>query len=256
MTDPVLDRLLVAAARRDRGADEVWPAAAAAIELLWWLDRFGEAGELAETTLRDLAAAPGLLFSQDVPFDEAILLGAAAAGDDPGAALARALAIVPAETVLGKSLSWSAAKLPGSEPHSLVRGGAPAKPAKPLRERDQALADRDPSILSDPEQSRLWKAAHSAGQYEVALRLLDAGGAPTRWFIATWLAQHLVEAGDVTRASALLVAVLPDWIPYQAWDIVPTGIVLQPGLRPAVTAEVRAAVFEQMDIDKIPGVGT
>jgi hypothetical protein len=256
VTDPALDRLLAAAGRRDRAADEVWPAAAAAIELLWWHDRFSEAGELAETTLRDLAAAPGLLFSQDVPFDEAILIGAAETGDDPGAALARALTIVPAETVLGKSLSWIAEKLPGSAPHSLVRGGAPPKPAKPLRNPDQALADRDPSALSDAEQSRLWKGAHSAGQYEVALRLLDAGGAPTRWFIATWLAEHLIQAGDVTRASALLLTVLPDWIPYEAWDIVPTGIVLQPGLRPAVTADLRAAVFEQMDIAKIPGLAT
>jgi hypothetical protein len=256
VTDPALDRLLVAAARRDRGADEVWPAAAAAIELLWWLDRFGEARELAETTLRDLAPVPGVLFSQDVPFDEAILVGAAETGDDPAAALAQALAIVPSETVLGQRLSWLAENLPGAEPHSLVSGGVPAKPTKPLRNSDQILADRDTETLSDAEQSRLWKGAHSAGQYEVALRLLDAGGAPTMWNTASWMAQYLIQTGDVTRASTLLMEVLPDWPPYEAWDVVPTDVVLQPGLRPAVTAELRAAAFEQMDIDKIPGLGT
>jgi hypothetical protein len=256
VTDPALDRLLVAAARRDRGADEVWPAAAAAIELLWWHDRFADAGELAETTLRDLAAAPGLLFSHRIPFADAVLIGAVEAGADPGGVLAQVLAIVPAETVVGQRLAWLAENLPGSAPHSLIIGGIPAKPTKPLRERDQALADRDPGTLGDAEQSRLWKGLHSAGQYEMALRLLDAGGAPTVWYIGTWLAEHLIQAGDVTRASALLMTVLPDWIPYEVWDVVPTDVVLQPGLRPAVTAELRAAAFEQMDIDKIPGMAT
>ncbi|MDA3628459.1 hypothetical protein OU415_23710 [Saccharopolyspora sp. WRP15-2] len=251
-----LDRLLEVAARRDRSADLVWPAAAAAIELLWWYDRGSDARRLAEVTIRDFAACPGELFVQRVPFDEALVVGSVVDGLDPVGFLAGLLDVIPDDTVLGKHLGWLAENY--GRPYDAVGlfGGFEwVYPSKPLKRIPQALSERDLGSLDDAERFRLYSGAHHCRQYPVARRLLDESGEfPTRWAEATWMAGHMVEDGEVELASDLILHVVPDWHPFEVWDVVPTNLVIQPRLRPAVTPEIREAVFRQVDISQIPGV--
>lgn len=254
VTEPDLDRLLAAAARRDRPADDVWPAAAAAIELLWWHDRFAEAVELTLTTLRDLQHKSGTLHDQDLPFDAALLAGVHA-GRDPLELVEGARTIVPAESVLGKRLAWLASNLPVRGVPALL-GDAPGAEAQPFRRPERALADRDPAELSDAERTRLWNACCSRNQYPTAKRLLDATGEPpSRWPAAVWMAGRLAQEGDRDRAVSVLIQSLPWWIPYEPWDVVPTELVLRLHLRDLVTPELRAAVLASADISKVPGIG-
>ncbi|WP_158894063.1 hypothetical protein [Amycolatopsis anabasis] len=253
MADTDLEQLLAAAERRDRPAREVWPAAAAAIELLWWHDRFTDARALAQATLRDLAGDPGGLFDQDVPFDEALLLGTTGTGQDPAAVLAATRALVPGDSVLGKRLTWLSENLPGREPHQLVRGALIEKPARPLRRGDAELAQRDLAGLTGEERRQLWQAAHSRGHTDLAHQLLATGHYPERWPIAVWAAGHLISGGQAPEATDLLIAALPTRVRYAGWDLVPAELVLQPRFRPCLTDTLHTAVLAAVDITTVPG---
>lgn len=255
MAENDLELLLAVARRRDRPADEVWPAAAAAIELLWWHDRFTDARQLAEDVLRDFADKPGRLFDHRVPFDEALLMGAGPAGENVTDVLRAAMAFVPRDTVLGKDLTWLLDNVRGKEPHELVSGALLEKPPRALRPRDAELAQRDPAELDDTERRRLWLAADRAKDYDLACRLLSLPGEqPPRWYIAAWLAGRMIAEGQISKATDLLVANLEIWIPYENWDLVPTDLVLQPRFRPALTTPLRTAVLDSADISTLPGI--
>jgi hypothetical protein len=250
-----LDRLLEVARQRGRPADDVWPAAAAAIELLWWHDRFDEAQQLAEATIRDFVEEPGRLFAQDVPFDEALLAAAARRGDDPAPILAAARAYMPVDSVLAKRLGWLLAELLTHPPHELMGGYTWGQEPKPLKPNDQALADRHPTELSERERYRLYSATHNRRQFPIAMRLFEATSHyPPRWYVATWMAGELVQEGRAELATKFLTETFPDWIPYAAWDLVPTEIWLQPFLRPAVTDQLRDTILSTVDISRVPGV--
>jgi hypothetical protein len=256
VTQPPLERLLAAAARRDRPADLVWPAAAA-IELLWWHDRFDDAQHLAETTIRDLAEQPGTLEDQRVPFADALLAAPERRRDDPLPILTAVQPHVREDSVLGKDMAWLAAQLPQRPAHELVSGFHWGQSPGPLKRRDQELADRPLTDLTDAERERLYSAAHSRHQFAIADRLLtETGHYPGRWYVAVWMAGELTHQGHTEQATALLLQALPGWIPYEAWDLVPTDIVLQPQVRPAVTDQIRAAVLRTVDITKVPGIAT
>jgi hypothetical protein len=250
-----LDRLLDVARQRDRPADDVWPAAAAAIELLWWHDRFNEAQQLAEATIRDFAGEPGTLFGQNYPFDHAFLAAADRADEDPAPRLAAARSYMPVDSVLGKSFGWLLSALLTRQPHELMIDYAWGAEPQPLKPRDQALADRPPAELSERERSRLYSAAHNRRQFSIALRLFEATGThPPRWYVATWMAGELVQLGQPERATVFLTEAVPDWIPYAPWDLVPTGLILQPQLRAAVTEQLRDTILGTVDISRVPGV--
>ncbi|KAA5830686.1 hypothetical protein ABT337_26775 [Saccharopolyspora hirsuta] len=251
-----LDLLLEVAERRDRPADLIWPAAAAAIELLWWHDRSADALHLAETTIRDLAANPGRLFAQRIPFREALMVGALVNGLDPVERLSALSEVVPADTVMGKSLRWTVENYGRPYDAFELSGGSEwSRESKPLKRIEQALSERDLTQLDEAERYRLWGGTHHCRQYGVARRLLDETGEyPPIWYVATWMAGHMVEDGEVDLASALILNAFPDWHPYEVWDVAPTGPVVQPRLRPAVTPEIREAVLGRVDISRIPGV--
>lgn len=250
-----LDRLLEVAAKRDRPADQVWPAAAAAIELLWWHDRFDDAQQLAEATIRDFAGEPGTLFNKDYPFDHAFLAAADRTNEDPAPRLAAARSYMPVDSVLGKSFGWLLFALLTHQPYELMIDYTWGTEPQPLKPRDQALADRPPAELSEKERSRLYSAAHNRRQFPIALNLFEATGIyPPRWYVATWMAGELVQLGQTERATAFLTEAVPDWIPYEAWDLVPTGPILQPLLRTAVTEQLRTTILGTVDISRVPGI--
>ncbi|MFD2422400.1 hypothetical protein [Amycolatopsis pigmentata] len=250
-----LDRLLEVAAKRDRPADQVWPAAAAAIELLWWHDRFDDAEQLATTTIRDLADEPGRLFGRDYPFDSAFLAAADRHGADPGPRLVAARAYMPPDSVMGKRFGWLLASLLTHPPHELTGGYVWGKQPQPFKPRDQALADQPPADLTDAERTRLYNAAHNRRQFPTALHLFEATKHyPPQWYVAVWMAGELSKRGQTELATAFLTDALPDWAPYEPWDLVPTEPCLQPLLRPAATEQLRSAILATVDISRVPGV--
>ncbi|MBQ0926534.1 hypothetical protein [Saccharopolyspora endophytica] len=258
MPQDVLGRLLFAA-QQDLAADQVWPAAAAAIEVLWWHDRFSDAQSLAEDTISRFGSAPGTLFDHDMPFDEAILIGATESGEDPRAVLGRVGEHVPADSTLGKRLTWLQGELAKEQPaHSLITGFdadlySPL-PARPLRGADAELAERDPDSLSGSEQRRLWGASRRSRQPHIAFTLHDAGVEPQDWQMSFWLARQLIKASRVEEAGAVLLTSLDLWFAEQPWHVTPAGITTQPDMRAAVTPELRGAVLDQIDLEAVPGV--
>lgn len=252
MTD--LERLLAIAARRDRPADAVWPAAAAAIELLWWHDRFDDAHQLAESVLVDFAEQPTKLYQCQLPFTDALLASAEWRGDDPVPALTAVLRCVPVDTVLGRQLAWMLAERPRRRPFELLSGHYWGYAPLPLKRHDQELADRPPQDLTDAERERLYSAAHNRHRFDAAERLLaETGCSPNRWYVAVWMAGELTQQGRTEVATSLLLDALPGWIPFEAWDVMPTDVVLQPPVRPAVNNEVLERVLASVDISRVPG---
>ncbi|QGK70634.1 hypothetical protein GIY23_14925 [Allosaccharopolyspora coralli] len=252
-----LDKLF-AIARMDGSADEVWPAAAAAIDVLWWQERFAAVRALAEETIFRFHDTPGTLFDHHIPFSEAVLIGAAASGDEPKSALARVSEVVPAGTVLGTRLNWLEGKLWERPPHSLVTGldtdlYSPLRP-KSLRTVDAELADRDPVGLTTSEQLELWGAARRCSEPHIAFRLYDSGFPPFEWPTVFWLARQLIKFDRTRDATAALLESLHLWGSEEPWHVAPNGVMLQPDMREAVTPELRDAVLAAVDISQVPGV--
>lgn len=254
-----LDRLL-ATVRQDRPADQAWPAAAAAIEVLWWHERFADARALAEDTIHRFREAPESLFANDFPFDEAVLIGAAESDDDPATALMRVSERVPARSVLGTRLTWLVQKLPERPPHSLVTGIDTDQynplPAKPLSPAQAELVQRDSASLTAEEQRKLWVAVQRCHQPAIAVRLYDDGVRPRDWHTWFWLARQLVKAGRTTDATAVLIESLDLWFSEDPWHVTPNGIMLQPDMRTAITPALRDAVLNNVDVASVPGVQT
>lgn len=250
-----LASLLTVAQRRDRPADEVWPAAAAAIELLWWHDRFTEAQQLAEWILVDFADRPTTLYQRRLPFTAALLAPAEWRGDDPVPTLTAVSARVPVDTVFGRHLAWMIAERPRRAPFELLPGHYWGQAALPFKRRDQELADRPPQELTADERERLYSAAHNRHQFAVAERLFTTTGCyPARWYVAVWMAGEFTQRETTDLATSLLLDALPGWNPFATWNLVPTEIVLQPQVRPAVDNEVHQRVLRSVDISGIPGV--
>ncbi|WP_406689632.1 hypothetical protein REH65_26840 [Saccharopolyspora sp. ID03-671] len=258
MPQDVLERLLLTT-QQNQSADDVWPATAAAIEVFWWRDGFSDARELAEDAITRFSSRPGSFFDHDMPFDEALLIGAVEAGDDPAAVLERVGRHVPEGSTLGKRLVWLQSEVAKGQPvHSLITGFdmdlySPL-PAKPLRAADAELAEQDPQNLSGSQRRRLWGASQRSRQPAIAIKLHDAGLEPQDWAMSFWLARQLVKAGRGDEAGAVLLASLDLWFAEQPWHVAPAGITTQPDMRTAVTSELREAVLNRIDVSSVPGV--
>lgn len=86
----------------------------------------------------------------------------------------------------------------------------------------------------------LWEALCSTNRFAPAVDLTDRlGETPPVWVVCTWLAGGFVRGGDLDRAGALLLAAHDLWTPFDVWDALPLDVVVQPDLRPAVTARLR-----------------
>jgi hypothetical protein len=226
----------------DGGAsEEAWPAAASAIEILFWEDRFADAGDLAERLIERLAGTGSALDKQDLPFDSALLAAQVHAGVPAGPRLVRLAGVLPAGSVLGDAFTWLAHRLPGLPAERLLVGYRGwDDPAGTVDDRTAALADREYAQLTEPERRVLWNGLVSANAFPAARQVFERSGqAPPTWDAGAWLAGWYASTGALRTASGLLIAAHGTWWPYAFWDCVPIAPVLQPVLRAAVTPEIR-----------------
>ncbi|OLT39115.1 hypothetical protein BJF85_07930 [Saccharomonospora sp. CUA-673] len=252
MADTDLDRLLTVT--RDQGTDPdlAWKAGLAAVELLLWHDEPVEAGNLAEEVLGRFAATCRGLVTELSPLVDAIVVASVRDQQDPANGVTRIADMIPADSVLARHLQWMAERLPDRDPFEFCANAQWHRPPRPLRPREAAFADRDPTTLEPAERDRLWKAAHHSGQFPVARRLWDATGeAPPRAEIATWMAGHMAHDEELAAATLLLQQAADMWRPSLTWDVVPYEFMIQPLLRAAVTDELHAAITARVDLSPI-----
>lgn len=233
-----LPALLDLAYAPDSAPDEAWQAGAAAITILFWLDRFTDAADLAEA----LITAGGPISAQDAPFDAALLAADAHAGIATGPRLARLAQHVPGDSVLGKRLAWLAEQLPARAVEQLLPNHAPwGESAQPLDGViGAALLDEDYAALPVGKRRALWNALRTTNQIEPARALYEESGElPPQWAVCTWLAgwYAMLDQGD--HARRILVAARERWRPYLHWELLPDDVVLQPVLRTLATEPLR-----------------
>ncbi|MFF3496766.1 hypothetical protein ACFYWS_36125 [Streptomyces sp. NPDC002795] len=234
---------LLEIARRPGGArGPVWEAAAASIQILLWLDRPGEAADLAESLIRADAPSGGELCDQDMPFDEALLATPEASSEAVAGRLAAVAGAVPTGRVLRERLNWLSQQLtqrplaeltPGFEPWGVPLPPSGAKHRSPLVERDF-------ETLTADEQRVVWKSLRTANDFPRAHELVAQGGhTPPQYAECSWMAGWYAVQGDMEGGEAMLLAAHGRWHPYMKWDAIPTDPVLQPTLRLVVTDRVR-----------------
>lgn len=217
---------------------EAWQAGAAAITILFWLDRFTDAADLAET----LITAGGPICAQDTPFDAALLAADVHAGIAAAPRLIRLARCVPGDSVLGKRLTWLAEQLPARPVEELLPNYAPwGEPAKPLDGVIGAgLLDEDYAPLSVGKRRVLWNALRTANQVEPACALYErTGDLPPQWAVCTWLAGWYAMLGEGDHGRQVLIAARERWRPYMHWELLPGDVVLQPVLRTLATEALR-----------------
>lgn len=239
--DELLPELLETARRSVGDRDEAWEAAAAAIQILFWHDRFAEAADLAEALIASDGPLGGELCDQDMPFDEAFLAAQLHVDSAASPRLQEAAGHVPAGRNLNEQLLWLAdavSERPIEEllPSHFDWGG----PAKPLNGIGAELAGREFATLDADGKYTLWQALMKANDFDRAHELARSSGkAPDRYAPCLWMAGWYAVRGDVPRGEQMLLAAHDRWWPYMKWDAIPAGPVLQPTLRLVVTDRVR-----------------
>ncbi|MFJ8442312.1 hypothetical protein [Kitasatospora griseola] len=238
----LLPDLLAMAGRADGSRDEAWEAAAAAIQILFWQDRFAEAADLAEQLIAQDGPLGGELCDQDVPFRQAFLAAELYAGRPAAPRLAAAAEHVPAGRNLGEELLWVAEELPARPLAELLpcpfKWGGEAGPLEPGTED---LLAADYAALTPADRQLLWQNLLNANAFDRAHTLAETSGeAPDRFATCLWMAGWYAVRGDLARGEQLLLAAHGRWWPYMKWDAIPDAPVLQPTLRPVVTDRVRA----------------
>lgn len=217
---------------------EAWQAGAAAITILFWLDRFTDAADLAEA----LVAAGGPICAQDAPFDAALLAADAHAGTAAAPRLTRLAQHVPGDSVLGKRLTWLAEQLPDRPVERLLPNHTPwGEPAQPVDGViGAALLDEDYASLPVGKRRVLWNALRTTNQVEPARALYErTGELPPQWAVCTWLAGWYAMLDEGDHARQILIAARERWRPYMHWELLPGDVVLQPVLRTLATEPLR-----------------
>ncbi|MEY9841807.1 hypothetical protein [Streptacidiphilus sp. EB103A] len=227
---------------RDHASPFGWEAAAAAIQILFWEDRFAEAAQLAEDLIVGTAPAGGEICDQDVPFDTAFLGAQIHAGLEAAPRLVRVAESVPTGRVLQEELLWTASSL-AERPvvDMLPNAGAWGGEAKPLEGVIGAdLVGREYQELSARQQRVVWQALHSANDFPKARDLSErTGETPEQHAICVWMAGWYATEGALAEGEEMLLAAHRRWWPYQAWDAIPDSMVLHPTLRLVCTDRVR-----------------
>jgi hypothetical protein len=232
-------------ARNDESADERWQAAAAAITIMFWLDEFAAAAELAEQAIGD---GQGPIRDQNTPFDRALLAAQAHAGVPAEPRLRRLAAMLPGDSVLGDRCAWLADEVAAGPLDRLLPNystwGDAAKPLDGVFGSE--YLDADYAELPVRERRLLWNALNQADQGQLAWDLMErTGDMPPQWAICTWLAGWCAKSGHAADGRRLLAAAHDNWTPYATWDCLPSPPVLQPVLRTLVTDELRELFLTQ-----------
>ncbi len=237
-----LPDLLTLGTAADSAPHEAWQAAACAITILFWLDRFADAADLAETLITRQGPGAGPICTQDTPFDTALLAAQVHAAIPAAPRLARLATLAPAGSVLGGRLGWLAGQLPGRPVLELLPNHAPwGGPPSPLEGViGAALPDADYGALPVGKRRALWNALRTANQIEPARALYESTGeAPPQWAVCTWLAGWYVIMDHADQGHEILIAARERWRPYMHWELLPGDVVLQPVLRTLATKELR-----------------
>lgn len=224
------------------GTADAWEAAAAAVQILFWHDRFGEAAEVAEALITRDGPLGGELCDQDMPFGVAFLAAQTHAGIPAAPRLTAAAAQVPEGRVLQDDLLWLAEELPVRPVEELLPNhanwGGPARPMDGVIGAD--LVERDFAALDSGQKRLVWQALAKANDFERAHELFEASGeAPEQFAVGVWLAGWYGTQGDIARGESMLLAAHGRWWPYAKWDALPDALVLQPALRSVATERVR-----------------
>ncbi|MFJ8043910.1 hypothetical protein ACIRBX_25760 [Kitasatospora sp. NPDC096147] len=239
--DETLPDLVRLATRSDGDRDEAWEAAAAAVQVLSWRDRFAEAADLVEALILRDGSLGGELCDQDVPFST-IFLAAELYADQP--ARPRLLAAadrMPQDCVLAGDLTWLADEVTRRPLEELLPsyfdwGGS----SRPLDGQVESLAVQGFDTLDSGARHALWQGLTNANDFERAHQVAESAGAvPDRYASCLWMAGWYATQGDLLRGERMLLAARERWWPYKAWDAVPDDPVLQPALRLVVTDRVR-----------------
>ena len=235
--DELLPELLALAKSQDGSRDEAWESAAAAIQVMFWHDRFAEAAELAEGIIAQDGPLGGELCDQDMPFRTAFLAAEQHAGQPAQQRLLAAASHLPEGRVLADDLLWLAEELPQRPVEELLpshfRWGGPAQA---LAGPGAELAERDLGTLDNTAKDTLWQALMKANDFDQAHGLAEASGeVPGRYAPCLWMAGWYATRGDVVRGETMLLAAHDRWWPYMKWDALPSDPVLQPTLRLVVT---------------------
>ncbi|MER8182695.1 hypothetical protein [Kitasatospora sp. NPDC094015] len=238
----VLPELLGLAERPGGNRNPVWEAAAAAIQILFWQDRFEEAADLTAMLIERDGPRGGELCDQSVPFRSAFLAAELHAGVPARPRLLAAAAAVPDGRRLGAELRWVADQLADHRVEELLPNpGDWGGPVKPLDGHSGTqFVDRDHHGLTAREKRLLWEALAWSNDFARADRLArESDEAPQQVAVCTWLAGWYATRGEIASGERMLLAAHERWWPSAKWDAVPDPPVLQPALRLVVTDRVR-----------------
>jgi hypothetical protein len=222
------------------GQDAVsaWIAADALAGIMWWVGFTGAASDMVE---RVVLRFGGRVEADDLPqtvlFTAAVVAGGYYEGTEVVGRLHRMAGALPAGSGLQRKLLFAA-------------GGHAADPTtglplvlgdlRPLPAFQQPLAAADPRTLTPGQSDDLWRAYGAASDRAGLIALHDAGCPRPIDMAVEWrLVQALYEAGRPFDAEAVLLAVREHWPLFTWWQTLPHTPVLNPGLRPVVTARVR-----------------
>lgn len=237
------------------GSDDppvAWLAAAAALPGMYWEGATSEASDMVQRIVQRFGADAGRFeLSPSVGFDVAVAAGTLYDGSDGVPRLLEMAELLPDPNGLRARLLWAAGYMAEHGPAGLM----PLCLTEPgeLWPREAALLQRDPAVLDRAEVRRLWQHATARSRPDVLLHLHDAGlampGEAPVWYA---LAASLLRAGRPAEGEQVLLGARAVWYPLDVWDTLPVTPVLNPGLRPLVTAAVRDAYFTLPVGEQVP----
>lgn len=219
-----------------------WMAAAAAVQILFWEDRFAEAAQLVEELIVSTAPSGGEICDQDFPFDTAFIAAQIHAGIEAVPRMRRAAASAPEASILRQDLLWQASSLAERSALSLLPDASDWGGRVNSLEGviGAELVERDYGELSARQKRVVWMALNSANDFPGARRLMDSSGErPEQYAVCVWMAGWYAAEGEIHRGEEMLLAAHDDWWPYATWDAIPDSMVLHPTLRRACTERVR-----------------
>ncbi|WP_042372001.1 hypothetical protein [Streptacidiphilus neutrinimicus] len=234
---------LLDVAREDGDPDARLTAAAAAILILLWSDRFGEAGRLAEELIARDGPSGGHLCDQTMPFLYAFYGADLHDGTPAAPRLLAAAAAVPEGRVLNRTFRQAAERLASGRTvrddlEAYYDWGAPVGANTRVIGAD--LLGRDPVELDARQRRTFWSALHQTRDLSRAREAYRAlGEIPQDLNLAIWLAGAFAVAGEVPEGEAVLLAAHAVYWPLMQWDVLPAALVLLPTLRPVMTDRVR-----------------
>ena len=215
-----------------------WIAADALAGIMWWVGFTGAAADMVERVV--------LRFGDRVEVDElpeivlftaAVVAGGYYEGGEVVGRLQRMAGALPAGSSLKRKMLFAAGRHATDPTTGLPLG---LDDGRPLPDFQQPLAAADPRTLDPGRLAELWRAYGAASDRAGLIALHDAGCPRPVDIAVEWrLVQALYEAGRPFDAETVLLAVREHPQLFTWWQTLPHTPVLNPALRPVVTARVQ-----------------